>query len=201
MTIRDSVKRLGAALAVVAVAWPLQAQVRPMARPADLAIPSPEEAIIPVSATPAVVPPGPSMGPETNLPLPRFVSLKTDEGNARRGPALDQRIDWVFVREDMPLQITAEYGHWRRVEDRDGEGGWVHYSLLSGTRTVIVDQDRLPLRSRPEDNAPEIALLEQNVIARLETCEVEWCRIGAGGYGGWAHKTALWGVGADEVLD
>ena len=201
MTVRDSVVRLGAALAAVAVALPLQAQVRPMARPADLSIPSPEEVVTPVSATPAVVPPTPSVGPETNLPLPRFVSLKTDEGNARRGPALDQRIDWVFVREDMPLQITAEYGHWRRVEDRDGEGGWVHYSLLSGTRTVIVDQDRLPLRSRPEDNAPEIALLEQNVVARLETCEVEWCRISAGGYGGWAHKTALWGVGADEVLD
>ena len=201
MTMRDSVMRLGAALAVVTMAGPLEAQMRPMARPVDLAMPSPEEAITPVSATPAIAPESPTIGPETNLPLPRFVSLKTDEGNARRGPALDQRIDWVFVREDMPLQITAEYGHWRRVEDRDGEGGWVHYSLLSGTRTVIVDQDRLPLRSRPEDNAPEIALLEQNVVARLETCEVEWCRISAGGYGGWAPKADLWGVGVDEVLD
>ncbi len=201
MTMRDSVMRLGAALAVVTMAGPLEAQMRPMARPIDLAMPSPEEAITPVSATPTVAPESPTVGPETNLPLPRFVSLKTDEGNARRGPALDQRIDWVFVREDMPLQITAEYGHWRRVEDRDGEGGWVHYSLLSGTRTVIVDQDRLPLRSRPEDNAPEIALLEQNVVARLENCEVEWCRISAGGYGGWAPKADLWGVGVDEVLD
>ena len=201
MTMRDSVMRLGAALAVVTMASPLEAQMRPMARPIDLAMPSPEEAITPVSATPAVAPESPTVGPETNLPLPRFVSLKTDEGNARRGPALDQRIDWVFVREDMPLQITAEYGHLRRVEDRDGEGGWVHYSLLSGTRTVIVDQDRLPLRSRPEDNAPEIALLEQNVVARLENCEVEWCRISAGGYGGWAPKADLWGVGAAEVLD
>ena len=193
--------RLGAALAVAALALPLQAQVRPMARPTDLTIPSPEEAVTPASAGPAVLPESPAVGPETNLPLPRFVSLKTDEGNARRGPALDQRIDWVFTREDMPLQITAEYGHWRRVEDREGEGGWVHYSLLSGTRTVIIDQNKLPLRSRPEDNAPEVALLEQNVVARLETCEVDWCRIGAGGYGGWAPKDALWGVGADEVLD
>ena len=201
MTMRDSVMRLGAALAVGGVAWPGQAQVRPMARPTDFAIPSPDQVVTPASAVPPVVPSEPTVGPETSLPLPRFVSLKTDEGNARRGPALDQRIDWVFVREDMPLLITAEYGHWRRVEDRDGEGGWVHYSLLSGTRTVIVDQDRLPLRSRPEDNASEIALLEQNVVARLETCEVEWCRISAGGYGGWAPKSDLWGVGADEVLD
>lgn len=193
---------LGAALAAgLMAAGPAGAQLRPLARPADLAIPSPEEVVTPASATVAPeVPEGPSVGPETNLPLPRYVSLKTDEGNARRGPALDQRIDWVFVREDMPLRITAEYGHWRRVEDRDGEGGWIHYSLLSGTRTVIVDED-LPLRTSPEDGAQEIAMLEPNVVARLETCDPGWCRISAGGYGGWAPKSALWGVGADEVLD
>jgi SH3-like domain-containing protein len=201
MTTRDGLMRAGAALALVAMAWPAQAQLRPLARPTDLSIPSPEEAIVPVSATQAVVPPAPSVGPETNLPLPRFVSLKTDEGNARRGPSLDHRIDWVFVREDMPLRITAEYGHWRRVEDREGLGGWIHYSLLSGTRTAIVDQDQLPLRTRPEDQAPEVALLEQNVVARLEICEIDWCRIGAGGYGGWVPKAALWGVEAQEILD
>jgi SH3-like domain-containing protein len=201
MTALGSIARLGVALAGLALAAPALAELRPIARPADLAIPSPEEAVVPVSSTSAIVPPAPSVGPETNLPLPRFVSLKTDEGNARRGPDLDQRIDWVFVREDMPLRITAEYGHWRRVEDREGEGGWIHYSLLSGTRTVIVDQDRLPLRTRPEDDATDVALLQQNVIARLETCEPDWCRVSAGGYGGWVPKSALWGVGAEEVLD
>ena len=35
-------------------------------------------------------------GPVTNLPLPRFVSLKTNEANARRGPDLSHRIDWVY---------------------------------------------------------------------------------------------------------
>jgi SH3-like domain-containing protein len=185
----------------LAGAWPASAQLRPVARPAALAMPSPEEAVVPVSSSLAAAPEAPSLGPETNLPLPRFVSLKTDEGNARRGPALDQRIDWVFVREDMPLKITAEYGHWRRVEDREGEGGWVHYAMLSGTRTVIVDQDRLPLRTQPEEGAQEIALLERDLVARLETCGAQWCRISAGGYGGWAPKAALWGVEADEVID
>jgi SH3-like domain-containing protein len=51
-------------------------------------------------------------GPVTNLPLPRFVSLKASEGNVRRGPSLTHRIDWVFTRRDMPLEITAEHGHW-----------------------------------------------------------------------------------------
>ena len=140
-------------------------------------------------------------GPVTNLPLPRYVSLKTGEGNARRGPSLTHRIDWVYKRPDMPLQITAEHGHWRRVQDRDGAGGWVHYSLLSGVRTVLVEEDMLALRLRPDDQSPESARLGLGVIARLGECEVDWCRISAGGYRGWARKSALWGVDPGEVRE
>ena len=139
----------------------------------------------------------PDVGPETNLPLPRYVSLKAKEANVRRGPSLTHRIDWVFQRRDMPLQVVAEYGHWRRVIDRDGQGGWVHYTMLSGVRTVIVDEDHMALRARPDDTAPERAELEQNVIARLGDCEADWCELTAGGYTGWGHKSRLWGVDAD----
>ncbi len=143
----------------------------------------------------------PDIGPETNLPLPRYVSLKAKEANVRRGPSLTHRIDWVFQRRDMPLQVIAEYGHWRRVIDRDGQGGWVHYTMLSGVRTVIVDQDRMALRAKPSDTAAERAELEQNVIARLGECEGDWCELTAGGYTGWAHKTVLWGVDQDNSVN
>lgn len=140
-------------------------------------------------------------GPVTNLPMPRYVSLKASEGNVRRGPSLTHRIDWVFQRRDMPLRITAEHGHWRRVEDRDGLGGWVHYSLLSGTRTVIIEQDMLTLRTRPEADAPVTAALEAGVIARLGKCGPEWCRLTSAGFRGWAPKARLWGVAMDEMRD
>ncbi len=138
-------------------------------------------------------------GSVTNLPLPRYVSIKSNEVNVRRGPSLTHRIDWVFKRKDMPVQITAEHGHWRRVVDRDGAGGWVHYSLLSGTRTVIVDEDMLPLLNSPVQDAPATAKLELGVVARLDSCSEDWCRLSAGGHRGWAPKTALWGVEADEL--
>ena len=140
-------------------------------------------------------------GPETNLPIPRFVSIRAGEANVRRGPSLTHRIDWVFKRRDMPLEITAEYGHWRRVRDRDGQGGWVHYSLLSGTRTVIVEDDMVNLFSKPYPNAMVVAQLEMGVVARIDECAIEWCRLMAGGYRGWAQKSALWGVEPDEILE
>ena len=146
-------------------------------------------------------PAGPDRGPVTNLPLPRYVSLKASEGNVRRGPSLTHRIDWVYKRRGMPLEITAEHGHWRRVRDRDGAGGWVHYSLLSGARTVIVEQDMLSLYRRPDPDSVVVARLELGVIARLGDCGPDWCRLTADGYRGWVDKTALWGVGLDEIRD
>ena len=144
---------------------------------------------------------GQDRGPVTNLPLPRFVSLKASEGNVRRGPSLTHRIDWVYKRRGMPLEITAEHGHWRRVRDRDGAGGWVHYSLLSGARTVIVEQDMLSLYRRPDPDSVIVARLELGVIARLGDCGPNWCRLTADGYRGWVDKTALWGVGLEEIRE
>lgn len=140
-------------------------------------------------------------GPVTNLPLPRYVSLKANEGNVRRGPSLSHRIDWVFQRRDMPLEITAEHGHWRRVQDRDGAGGWVHYALLSGVRTVLIEQDMTAAHVRPDPGAPVNAAFELGVVARLGECTEDWCWISAGGYKGWVEKTALWGVAPDEIRE
>lgn len=140
-------------------------------------------------------------GPVTNLPLPRYVSLKATKANVRRGPSRTHRIDWVFTRKSMPLQITAEYGHWRRVRDIDGAGGWVHYSLLSGVRTVIIEKDMLPLAVRPDEKVAASAHLELGVIARLEECNPEWCRLNAGGYKGWVLKENLWGVEPGEIRE
>jgi SH3-like domain-containing protein len=140
-------------------------------------------------------------GPVTGLAIPRYVSLKASEANVRRGPSLTHRIDWVYKRRGMPLRVTAEFGHWRRVEDREGAGGWVHYSLLSGVRTVLVEPDMLDITARPDPDARVVARLETGVIARLSECGPSWCALSAGGHDGWAPKAALWGVDAGEIVE
>ena len=139
-----------------------------------------------------------AVGPVTNLPLPRFVSLKATEGNARRGPDTSHRVDWVFTRRDQPLRVTAEFEHWRRVEDAEGKGGWMHYALLSGMRSVLVQGDMVPLHARPGPDAGVEALLERGVIAELRECRIDWCLLQVETARGWAEKRHLWGVTADE---
>ena len=143
---------------------------------------------------PAVAAEEAARGPVTNLPLPRFVSLRAETANARRGPSLSHRVDWEFVRPGLPLEVTAEYGHWRRVRDAEGAGGWVHHSLLSGTRTVLVRAEALtPIHAAADPASPVRAYAEPGVIARLEGCEGAWCEVSSGGTEGWMPRAALWG--------
>ena len=158
---------------------------------------------LPATAGPGVRQPArdPGKGAATQLPVPRFVSLKSSEGNARRGPGLTHRIDWVFTGAGMPLRITAEYEHWRKVEDSEGFGGWVNYSLLSGVRAILVTQDMAEFRTAPDDDAAVAFQAEIGVIGRLLECDPDWCRISVEGEKGWVRKAALWGVDRAEVVE
>lgn len=140
-------------------------------------------------------------GSVTNLPLPRYVSLKTNEGNARRGPGLTHRIDWVFSRSGMPLRVTAEYENWRRIEDSEGAGGWVHYSLLSGTRSILVTTPMLDLRATPLPDGIVVLRAEAGVIGRVLECTLDWCWLNIGGEKGWAAKSGFWGVDPEETFE
>lgn len=173
--------------------------------PAASAAPAPNLAA-PAGPQPAVAAPqkpirDPNRGSVTNLPLPRFVSLKGNEGNARRGPGLTHRIDWVFTRSGMPLKITAEFEHWRRVEDAEGVGGWVHYALLSGVRSVLVAEDMADFHARPQDGSEVLFRAERNVVGWVQECRGDWCRISVDGDRGWVQTSALWGVQPGEVIE
>jgi len=143
----------------------------------------------------------PQKGQVTNLPIPRYVSLKVKEANARRGPSLSHKIDWIYKRQNMPLEIYAEYENWRRVRDFEGLGGWMHYTLLSGTRYVLVKNELLQMRLLPSIDAQVIAKVPQLNIATLDKCNKDWCRIIDDGYKGWVPKNGIWGVYENELKE
>lgn len=205
---------LAVLLAMVgSVRWAAAEEPQPQPRPerpveavetaslALTAVPPDASAPSPATKTASAPPRDPSKGAVTNLPIPRFVSLKTQEGNARRGPSLTHRIDWVFTHAGMPLRVTAEYENWRRIEDQEGAGGWIHYTLLSGVRTVMVMEDMVELRDSPDRSAQAVAQAERGVIGRVLECNEDWCRISASGEKGWLRKTAVWGVDPGEIIE
>lgn len=135
-------------------------------------------------------------GPQ--LPVPRFVTLGVDEVNVRTGPALKYPIKFVIRKDGLPVEIVREFDVWRQIRDVDGDGGWVHKSMLSGKRAVIIKGQLQPLLKKPDEGAKPVVKLEPGVIASLAKCKGQWCDLKVQGYNGWIKRDGIWGVYPDE---
>lgn len=149
-------------------------------------------------------PPGAS-----GLPLPRFVSLKSDRVNMRSGPGTEYPTTWVFKRIGMPVEVLKEFEGWRQIRDAEGTTGWVLGTNLSGRRTVVVQPwdfkpGQPPVQTQLTDDADPkarvVAVLEAGVFGSVMTCTGRWCRIVVGEIRGYIEQKRLWGVYDGEVL-
>ena len=151
-------------------------------------------------------------GKVTGLPVPRYVSLKTDRVNLREGPSKDHRTAWVFQRAGLPVEIVAEFETWRRIRDAEGTEGWVLHSLLSGRRTALVSpwsKGEVPpilLYERADDRAEVVARLQPGVLANVRQCSGTWCRVvvaqtNARDLDGYIRQDRLWGVYPNERVE
>lgn len=141
----------------------------------------------------------------SGLPVPRFVSLKSDRVNVRLGPSREHDIAWTFVQSGLPVEIIQEFENWRRIRDWEGKQGWVFHSLLSGRRTALVTpwekNNRTPLRVRSKSDADIVAELEPFVLANVGECAGGWCRVSGEHFNGWLDQTRLFGVYPDELIE
>ncbi len=146
-----------------------------------------------------------AIGTTSGLPVPRFVSLKSDHVNVRGGPTKDNDVSWIYTKSGLPVEITAEFENWRRIRDSEGSEGWVYHSLLSGKRTAVVttkSKDELAqLRDRADESSAVAAQLEAGVVANVRRCSGTWCHISGPGFDGWIEQERLWGVYPDEKVD
>ena len=136
-----------------------------------------------------------ALGPQVHAQEgPRFVSLKAERANLRVGPGRRYPIEWVYTRRGLPLLVVAHFDQWRWVLDHEGTKGWMHKSLLSTHRTVIVMGGVQTIRERPLTGSPAVLRAEAGVVADLLDCEDGWCHIALAGEKGWVPESALWGV-------
>jgi len=134
---------------------------------------------------------------KTGLPLPRFVSLKGNKVNLRRGPSLNYKIDWVYKRKHLPLMIVSEFGHWRKVTDFEDYTGWIYKDLLSSSRYIIVNKNETLLRNKAHFNSLGKAILKREVIGKLIDCEGLWCSIRVKNLRGYVLAEHVWGIDLD----
>lgn len=136
----------------------------------------------------------------SGLPIPRYVSLKSDEVNVRVGPGKRYPISWVYKRDYFPVEVVEEFGHWRKVRDHEKAEGWIHKSLLSGKRTVFIQGQRRSLYLAPDANAPVVMQADPLVVGILQECNTQWCKLEIKGKDGWIRRGYLWGIYENERI-
>jgi SH3-like domain-containing protein len=148
--------------------------------------------VVPVTTPPIVA---------TGMPVPRWVTVKAERVNVRRGPSLDQDVLWTYVKPGMPVEVIAEYDAWRRIRDVDGGTGWVTAALLDGRRNVMVTgRVNTAILQAPKADAEAVAYAEPGLVAKLVTCAGEWCEVSSRGYDGFVSRDRLWGVYENETV-
>src|SRR5437016_12279476 len=149
----------------------------------------------------ALLSPAVAADEEKGLKVPRFVSLQSDKVNLRTGPGRQYPIEWVLTRKDMPVEVIAQFEHWRRIRDWEGTAGWVQEHMVAGRRTVIVGKGaERPLHQQPDPAAAVVARAAPGVVARLLECRGPWCRVETDALSGWMRRGDLWGVYSDETV-
>jgi SH3-like domain-containing protein len=146
----------------------------------------------------------------SGLPVPRFVSLKSDRVNMRVGPGRDYRTAWVYHQAGLPVEVIKEFEAWRQVRDATGATGWVIHSLLSGRRTALVlpwdvksgqAPPKVALRNDDSERSRPVAMVEAGVIANIATCDGRWCYVSIDKFDGYIEQKKLWGVYESEVIE
>jgi SH3-like domain-containing protein len=141
-------------------------------------------------------------GSATNLPLPRYAALRSDEVNLRAGPGTRYPIEWVYKRRELPVEIEREFEVWRLVQDPDGIKGWVHSATLTGRRSFIVTAADATLRRDAQDTAAPVAILKPGVVGHIRGCQAnsDWCQVQVGDYRGFLKRGQFWGALPGEVF-
>ena len=139
----------------------------------------------------------------TQLPLPRFVTIRADEAYVRTGPGSRYPIKWVFTHVGLPVEIILEYETWRKIRDHEGEEGWMHHSLLSGRRGGLVrGEDMVAVYRKPNSESRLRAYIEPGTVITVSECpKGDFCLARAQGYSGWVDRKFIWGIYADEIFD
>ena len=137
----------------------------------------------------------------SGLPVPRFVTLKSDTVNMRVGPGREYPLSWVYKKKNLPVKVIAEFDVWRKVIDHEGTTGWVHSQLVTLKRYALIQSRLTKLYRKADFDSPVVAVADKGVIVELQICEAQWCRIATQDLRAFVRREDIWGILENETLN
>lgn len=131
---------------------------------------------------------------QTSKKTPYWASIDAAEARMRTGPSTEFPVKWVYKRQDLPVKVVSVHEVWRKVEDPDGDQGWIHVRLLSPERTAMVTAPGISaIRDEPAATARISWRVEKGVVGRIDDCQKGWCRLDIAGRVGYIETGRIWG--------
>lgn len=128
----------------------------------------------------------------------KMVSVTGDNVNLRSGPGTNYSVKWKYG-SGFPLKVLQEKGDWLKVEDFEGDTGWLYEKLTSRTGHMIVkvhkNQDtKINIRSGPGTKYKIVGKAYYGVVFRTIKQQNGWAHVKHDtGLEGWIKRTLLWG--------
>jgi SH3-like domain-containing protein len=99
--------------------------------------------------------------------------------------------------------VVAKYDTWCKVVDPDGDECWIHRSMLSPRRRVIVTSiDGTRIHERSNDSACVIACAKKDVVMELVRIRGNWCEVkieyNDSRIHGWVARADVFGINDHE---
>ena len=130
--------------------------------------------------------------------LAKMVSVVGDNVNLRSGPGTSYPVKWKYG-SGFPLKVLQEKGGWIKVEDFEGDSGWLYEKLTSRNGHMIVkvhkNQDKkVNIRSGPGTKYKIVGKAYYGVVFKTIKQQNGWAHVKHdSGLEGWIKRTLLWG--------
>ena len=122
-----------------------------------------------------------------------MVSISGNNVNMRSGPGEKFAVMWE-LGTGFPLKVLDEQSGWYKVEDFEGDVGWVFESLVNRDPHLIVKKKRVNMRSGPGDDYRVIGKAHYGVVFETLTVKEGWAKVKhENGLSGWVSRGLLWG--------
>ena len=122
----------------------------------------------------------------------KFLSLKKNKTNVRYGPGIDYPIKYIYRKVNLPVKQIDKKENWRRVIFLDNNSGWIHWSQLKPSNSIITIEEKI-LFKKPSNFSEPLAKLEKGRLLVINRCEEGWCKITTSKYTGWVKIKNVWG--------
>ncbi len=133
---------------------------------------------------------------------PYWASIASGQAMMRTGPGRNYPGTWLYQRRDLPVRVVGVYQTWRKIEDPDGQQGWMLVTMLSDKRSAIIRPGApRPIRNKPDGSSHIAYQAEPGVVGKIDHCAAGWCHIVIAKRDGYVAAGDVWGLGEGEAVD